>query len=275
MICSGRTEFHYSILNDKYISIPCGSEDDKNPLKKNHYEENLFKFEEQRYDIDMSLEYLKYSTDKLQSLLDKVDANSTNINLEEELGNTVIRYIGKSYKEHAEKLLESLKTHPMNAIPIVLTRFKKRIEEVQNTKIESEKTIKPQYEKFYLKSLDYRSLRFKNNEKKNNNAKAFVKEITQRRKDKLTTNNLNILRGGVENFEFYITINLKFFKENIAKTLKEIEDLPLHENAAESHLANHASYINSDLRSDMIHMSLDNSINFSTDILMKNINKLE
>ncbi len=226
----------------------------------------------------MSLEYLKFSTEKLQSLLEKVDANSSNINLEEELGNTVIRYIVKSYKEHSEKLLESLKTHPMNAIPIVLTRFKKRIEEVQNTKLESEKTIKPQYEKFYLKSLDYRSLRFKNNEKKNNNAKAFVKEIAQRKKDKLTTNNINILRAGVENFEFYITINLKFFKENIAKTLKEIDDLPLNitENAAEGQLANFiSSDSNPEAKSDLFNAGLDNNFNFTTDILMKNIYKIE
>lgn len=221
----------------------------------------------------MSLEYLKYSTEKLQTLLDKVDTNSTNIDLDIELGNTVIRYIVKSYKEHADKLLESLRTHPMNAIPIVLTRFKKRIEEVQNTKIESEKTIKPQYEKFYLKSLDYRSLRFKNNEKKNNNAKAFVKEITQRKKDKITTHNINILRGGVENFEFYITINLKFFKENIAKTLKEIESQqPLIENKE----SNFATDSNGKLKDETNQTTeIDSYYNFTTDILMKNINKVE
>ncbi len=222
----------------------------------------------------MNLENLKFSIEKLQLLNNKIDTNTLNINLESELGNTVIRYIVKSYKEHADKILESLRTHPSNAIPIILTRFKKKIEEVHNNKIESEKNIKPQYEKFYIKSLDYRSLRFKNNEKKNNNAKAFVKEIIQRKKDKLTTNNLNILKGGVENFEFYLTINLKFFKENVAKTLKEIEE-------NQNQLQNKEINVDINLLEDINKIEKDNQklINdfsniFSTDILLKNINKV-
>jgi len=220
----------------------------------------------------MSLEYLKYSIEKLQILFEKVDFDSRNIILEEELGNTVIRYIMKSYKEHSEKLLESLRSHPKSAIPIILGRFNKRIEEVQNTKIESEKNIKPQYEKFYLKSLDYRSLRFKNNEKKNNNAKAFVKEISQRKKDKLNTNNINILKGGVENFEFYITINLKFFKENIARTLKEIENTPTTIPSEEFSLIS-----NQNRTLDFINNSNENENEnyYASDILLKKLNKIE
>ena len=67
----------------------------------------------------------------------------------------------------AEEIFEKFRNHTKETIPIIINRFKKRIEEVNNTKIDAEKTIKPQYEKFYLKSLDYRSLRFKNSEKRN------------------------------------------------------------------------------------------------------------
>ena len=48
LISSGRTEFENSIFNDRLITIPTGSEDDKNPMKKNHYEENLFACEDKR-----------------------------------------------------------------------------------------------------------------------------------------------------------------------------------------------------------------------------------
>lgn len=227
----------------------------------------------------MTLEYLKFSVDKLQAFNDKIDANiNTSYNLEEELGNTVIRYIGKSYKDHTEKVLDSLRNHPKDAIPIVLNRFKKRIEEVQASKIEAEKNIKPQYEKFYAKSLDYRSLRFKNSEKKNNNAKAFNKEISQRKKDKLITNNINILRGGVENFEFYITINLKFFKENIAKTLRQIDDhLKSNPLDATSNALNNTSENNKAERyfsGESLCANYENYIHYS-DVLMKNITKVE
>ena len=44
-ISSGRKPEEEDILNDRLITIPKGSEDDKNPMKKNHYEKNLFKFD--------------------------------------------------------------------------------------------------------------------------------------------------------------------------------------------------------------------------------------
>ena len=169
-----------------------------------------------------------------------------------------------------EKLLENLRNHPKDTVPILIMRFKKKIEEVFNTKIENEKSIKPQYEKFYTKSLDYRSLRFKNSEKKNNNAKAFIKEIIQRKKDKFLSNNINVLRGGVENAEFYITINLKFFRENISKTLKQLDDYNI----------NKKEDVNSD--NDLLNSKKFSQENFEykkekdfSDVLMKNISKIE
>ena len=215
----------------------------------------------------MNLEYLKYSTDKLQILLEKIEKENSNFNnekIEEELGNTVIRYIGKFYKDMTEKLLENLRNHPKDTIPILIMRFKKKIEEVYNSKVDAEKNIKPQYEKFYAKSLDYRSLRFKNSEKKNNNAKAFIKEIIQRKKDKLTTNNINILRGGVENAEFYITINLKFFRENISKTLKQLDE---YNNIKKEPI---------NIKPQIEGGNLDQmKVKDFSDVLMKNISKIE
>ena len=52
------------LFNNRYISVPNGSEDDKNPLKKNHYEENIFKYEDQRYELDMLIDGLKYCLDE-------------------------------------------------------------------------------------------------------------------------------------------------------------------------------------------------------------------
>ena len=71
-VSSARNPFEASILNDRLITIPTGSEDDKNPMKKNHYEENLFKFEDQRYEVDMVLEIFKYAVDSLEQLYKKV-----------------------------------------------------------------------------------------------------------------------------------------------------------------------------------------------------------
>jgi histone deacetylase complex regulatory component SIN3 len=193
--------------------------------------------------------------------------------------------------------MENLRNHPKDTIPILIMRFKKKIEEVFNSKIEAEKVIKPQYEKFYAKSLDYRSLRYKNSEKKNNNAKAFVKEIMQRKKDKMVSNNINILKGGVENAEFFITINLKFFRENISKTLKQFQldeyiNNNNNKNENEDFINNNNikdnKYIDIDIDNDKENENKNENDFFNkniscpqklekdfSDVLLKNINKIE
>lgn len=205
----------------------------------------------------MLIEYIKNATEKLTNLYERIENLQNNVDVEEELGNSVLKLIGRYYKDYGEKLLDNLKNHPKDTIPIIINRFKKRIEELVNSKMEAEKTIKPLYEKYYTKSLDYRALRFKNAEKKNNNAKAFIKEITQRKRDKVSTTNLNILKGGVENFEFYITMNLKFFKENVIKTLKQIENNTNLDNGTKNDL-------------ELIEQRSNNS-----NLILKNINNIE
>lgn len=220
-VSSARNPFEASILNDRLITIPTGSEDDKNPMKKNHYEENLFKFEDQRYEVDMVLEIFKYAVDSLEQLYKKVCNEDlkklTDEMLNKELGKSNVKFILRYYRQYGQKIIQGLLDHPKETIMITLKRFNKRIEETINQKAEVEKTIKVSFERFYYKSFDYRSFKFKNFDKKNNNAKAFLKEIVNRKKDKLSTSNLNVLKGGTDNSEFFTSLNLKFHKENVLK----------------------------------------------------------
>ena len=220
-VSSARSEFEASILNDRLITIPTGSEDDKNPMKKNHYEENLFKFEDQRYEVDMLLEIFKFAVDALKSLREKVQKENVNKLTEDilnkELGKSNVKFIVRYYRTYGKQIIESLLEHPIYTIDIILKRFNNRIAETLNQKAEVEKTIKVSFERFYYKSFDYRSFKFKNFDKKNNNAKAFLKEIVNRKKDKLATSNMNVLKGGTDNSEFFTSLNLKFHKENVLK----------------------------------------------------------
>ncbi len=49
--CSGKDDFIYSILNDKYASFPFGSENFKYKLR-NLFEESLFNLEDEMYNWD-------------------------------------------------------------------------------------------------------------------------------------------------------------------------------------------------------------------------------
>ena len=233
LISSGRTEFENSIFNDRLITIPTGSEDDKNPMKKNHYEESLFAFEDKRYEIDMQIEIFQYAINKLNKLKDKINQGIINENelneeiIQKELGKNVNRLIIRYYRDFGHTLLSNLIDKPIGVIDILIDRFHKRIEEAKNQKEEGEKTIKSHFDRIYTKSFDYRSFKFKNFDKKNNNIKAFLREIAIRKKDKLTTTNINVLKGGNDNSEFFTTLNLKYIKENILKKTKDLSSLIL------------------------------------------------
>ena len=233
LISSGRTEFENSIFNDRLITIPTGSEDDKNPMKKNHYEENLFAFEDKRYEIDMQIEIFQYAVDKLTKLKEKVNDCKIKMNdlneelLNKELGKNVVRLLVRYYRDYGQKVIMGIIKNPKNIINVIISRFNSRIQEAKNQKEEEEKTIKSHFDRIYAKSFDYRSFKFKNFDKKNNNQKAFLREILNRKKDKITTTNINVLKGGNDNSEFFTTLNLKYVKENILKKTKDLSSLIL------------------------------------------------
>ena len=233
LISSGRTDFENSIFNDRLITIPTGSEDDKNPMKKNHYEENLFAFEDQRYGIDMIIEVFQYAIDKLAKLKEKLNNNiikKGELNeeiLEKEIGKNVKRLIKRYYRDYGPKVIDGFINNPIQVINVVIKRFNIRIEEAKKQKQEEEKNIKSHFDRIYAKSFDYRSFKFKNFDKRNNNSKAFLREIINRKKDKLITTNINVLKGGNDNSEFFTTLNLKYVKENILKKTKDLSSLIL------------------------------------------------
>ena len=233
LISSGRTQFENNIFNDRLITIPTGSEDDKNPMKKNHYEESLFAFEDKRFEYDMQIEIFQYAISKLNKFKQKINegiikANDINEELfQKELGKNVNRLIIRYYRDFGPNLLSKIIKNPIGIIDILILRFSKRIEEAKTKKEDEEKIIKSHFDRIYVKSFDYRSFKFKNFDKKNNNAKAFLREIANRKKDKLTTTNINVLKGGNDNSEFFTTLNLKYIKENILKKTKDLSSLIL------------------------------------------------
>ena len=233
LISSGRTDFENSIFNDRLITIPTGSEDDKNPMKKNHYEENLFAFEDKRYEVDMQIEIFQYAINKLTKFNERINNGTLKVNelseeiVEKEIGKNVKRLIIRYYREYGFKVIDGLINNPNKIINVVVKRFNNRIEEAKKQKEEDEKTIKSHFDRIYIKSFDYRSFKFKNFDKRNNNSKAFLREIINRKRDKLFTTNINVLKGGNDNSEFFTTLNLKYVKENILKKTKDLSSLIL------------------------------------------------
>lgn len=135
---------------------------------------------------------------------------------DQSISNNTKNLIKRVYKDYKDQIFEHLEISPEPTVEIILERFKKKLEESIPQKIEMDKNIKLSFDRFYYKSFDYRSFKFKNYEKKNTNSKAFIKEAIRKNKLKLTSNNLNILKGGTETSEYYSSMNITI-KENIMR----------------------------------------------------------
>lgn len=74
-------------------------------------------------------------------------------------------------------MIQLLKQFPYKAIPIVQERMKRKLENFKENKDNARHQLNDTCQKNFAKSLDHRSFTFKNNEKKNMNAKYFLGEI--------------------------------------------------------------------------------------------------
>ena len=152
------------------------------------------------------------NNNNVDNILDITNTDQQNIDklISYKISVISITNLKRLYSSYTSQIINSLVINPIDTSDIIIERLNKRIQESINQKSEQDKAIKSSYDKFYPKSFDYRSFKFKNNDKKNTNAKAFIKEIIKRSSDKLSSNNVNVLKGGNECSEFYKT----FFNKN-------------------------------------------------------------
>lgn len=72
IICSGKSNEVKLITNDKWVSVPYGSEESENfsVRNKNSNEINLLKAEDERYEFDIYMKRLEKTYSMLERLLD-------------------------------------------------------------------------------------------------------------------------------------------------------------------------------------------------------------
>lgn len=74
-------------------------------------------------------------------------------------------------------MMEGLKKCPCTAVPIIMKSMQVKDKEWKGTKKSFERIWSDQMDKFYLKSLDFQGLKFKQTDIKNIRSKSLVKEI--------------------------------------------------------------------------------------------------
>ncbi|KAK9104764.1 hypothetical protein Scep_021608 [Stephania cephalantha] len=181
---SCRTELDRPVLNDWWVSVTSGSEDYSfKHMRKNQYEESLFRCEDDRFELDMLLESANATTRRVEELLKKINDNTVKsdkrIRIEDHFTALNLRCIERIYGDHGLDVMDVLCKNAALALPVILTRLKQKQEEWSRCRTDFSKVWAEIYAKNYQKSLDHRSFYFKQQDSKSLGAKALLAEIKE------------------------------------------------------------------------------------------------
>ncbi|KAG2302536.1 hypothetical protein Bca52824_031187 [Brassica carinata] len=181
-IPSYRNKLGEKVLNDHWVSVTSGSEDYSfKHMRKNQYEESLFRCEDDRFELDMLLESVNAAITRVEALLEKINNNTISIEtpicIKEHLSELNLRCIERLYGDYGLDVMDFLKKNSHIALPVILTRLKQKQEEWARCRSDFRKVWAEVYAKNHHKSLDHRSFYFKQQDSKNLSTKGLVAEI--------------------------------------------------------------------------------------------------
>ena len=183
MACSGKTALGREVLQDCVASVTTGTEDGSfKHMRKNQYEEALFRAEDERYDVELIIDRTRSAIKALIPVQEHIDLLSPDAKASYTLPpNTLrafhVRTIEKIYGEKGNSVCQLLKDHPVVSVPVVLCRLQQKLEEWMGVL----KTMNGHWQSVadvnYHKSLDHRSFYFKQQDKKSLAAKTLLQEL--------------------------------------------------------------------------------------------------
>ncbi|EEC78333.1 hypothetical protein OsI_18074 [Oryza sativa Indica Group] len=187
---SCRTDLGASVLNDLWVSVTSGSEDYSfKHMRKNQYEESLFRCEDDRFELDMLLESVIVAIKRVEELIEKMQDYSiipdSPIRIDEHWTPLNLRCIERLYGDHGLDVMDVLRQNASVALPVILTRLKQKQEEWSSAGPDFNKVWAEIYAKNYHKSVDHRSFYFKQQDTKNLSTKALlaaIKEVNEKKR---------------------------------------------------------------------------------------------
>ncbi|CAL5370003.1 unnamed protein product [Camellia sinensis] len=183
-LVSQRSELGAQLLNDHWVSVTSGSEDYSfKHMRRNQYEESLFRCEDDRFELDMLLESVSSTSKRAEELLNCLNDNTIRpespINIEDHFTALNLRCIERLYGDHGLDVMDILRKNPSVALPVILTRIKQKQDEWNKCRSDFNKVWAEIYAKNHYKSLDHRSFYFKQQDSKNLSTKSLVAEIKE------------------------------------------------------------------------------------------------
>ncbi len=208
--CSERSEAEAKVLNDVWVSLPMGSEENSTfrHMRKNQYEETLFQCEDMRFEIDMCIDSNAATLHRLIKISDELLFLSENellltkgSSVKKSLvpdgagfGGKIYQYtldgrvlgvihklaIKRIYGDDGNEMLELCFKNPAVALPIVVNRLRQKDEEWRAARDMLNKKWKDLAELNYYMSLDHRSITWRATDKRATSTRSLVAEIKDR-----------------------------------------------------------------------------------------------
>ncbi|XP_049849463.1 uncharacterized protein LOC126318704 [Schistocerca gregaria] len=186
--CSGRAqnEICSQVLNDQWVSLPVGSEDGSfKSTRKNQYEELLFKCEDDRYELDLliqtNLSAMKTLEMHMMTMRSLPSVELVQYQIKEsDLDVMTVHFIRRLYDSRGDEIIKYLLARPAVACGVVLSRLKQKDMTWSVAYREWNVIWREINQKTYLKSLDHRSVSFKQEEKKLLNPKTLINEMAKK-----------------------------------------------------------------------------------------------
>ncbi|CAH8361113.1 unnamed protein product [Eruca vesicaria subsp. sativa] len=175
-----RQKLGAAVLNDHWVSVTSGSEDYSfKHMRRNQYEESLFRCEDDRFELDMLLKSVDSAAKSAEELLNNIIEKkiSSSFRVEDHFTALNLRCIERLYGDHGLDVTDLIRKNPTAALPVILTRLKQKQEEWTKCREDFNVVWADVYAKNHYKSLDHRSFYFKQQDSKNLSAKALVTEI--------------------------------------------------------------------------------------------------
>lgn len=184
--CSGRDNLCREVLNDRWVSHPTWESETSGFLahRKNVYEEQMYRCEEERYEYDMTIQANLDTIALLELALKRPTALTPP---------ACRRIIRKVYGDMADQVLEQLEQSPSTSIPVVIHRLRLKDEEWRRAQREHNRLWRELEYRNYYKALDRRGLTFKSNDKRMLNPRALITEIEALQRERPAEHHLSYM----------------------------------------------------------------------------------
>ncbi|KAK9936021.1 hypothetical protein M0R45_012886 [Rubus argutus] len=129
-----RSELDSQVLNDHWVCVETTTSTNSRGghiMHKSQHEQNLFRWEEQRFELDRLVESVNSASESIKKLVEKIEKDSPSvIYIKDHLTELDWRCIARLYDNQGLEAMDELRKNIRLALPVMLNRLKQKKEKL-------------------------------------------------------------------------------------------------------------------------------------------------